>query len=576
MNPMSHESLDTHKLAPAVALLFFGLALLLTSSDLYWGESSLFAARSWYLGVANPPGYPLFLMLLYPFQKLCLGDIIARSNMLGNLIYAVASGVFFTLMTRISRSQIIAFSVTCILFLSGPVLQSIAAVEVYSLNILFFSALVLLLTRELSPRKTCFIFFLCGLMFTHHLTLVLTLPGILLLVGWNSRWTWKNTGIYLFFLILGFSPLLYPVIRESVIPLQTWGEADTVSGFVNLVTANEESSASFLAGISSLSGILSRGKHILFSIIGIIGWAGILFVLAGVFSIFRRNRPLSVFLMPTILLFSAAVVTYQSNEALSFFIPGIIITIIFMGAGLRAFSEIISRRMSFSDEMTRLTVTLVCLGFCVIPLSKINQFRSADVHFPRCLASELSDRSSNSSVIVTHRSDISFLLSYMRDIEYRHNNPVIFQHLLSFKWYYRELSDTWPNLVQKEILNMPFEDSYPWNSAVTASLIRYSSQNREIWITDPEILDDIQSAGLKTLYLRPEAFFSRIQFEPRESPDWQMSDLPVRFTGNLDGISRDALAGHFMIRSRFYQLAGDSENAGLAYKEALRLKTSNE
>ncbi len=572
MSSMNRDSLNEQILVPAVTLMFFGLATMLTSSDLYWGESSLFAARSWVLGAANPPGYPLFLMLLFPFQKLCFGDIIARSNMLGNLIYAVAAGAFFFLMNRLSGSKIIAISTACILFLSGPVLQSIAAVEVYSLNILFFTVLLILLSTDLSMRGCCLVFFFCGLMVSHHLTLVLILPGLLILLLRDSRWTLKYSGIYLLFFLMGLSVLLYPIIRESVIPSQTWGDADSLSGFISLVTASEESSASFLAGISSFTGVINRGQQILFSLIRIIGWIGIPFVLIGIFSTLRRNKTFSLFIFLTFVLFTAAVVSYQSNEAVSFFIPGIIILIIWLGEGLAVFRKLICKYLSISDGFKGLTITLICLAFCLIPLGQISQVRSDDVHFPRCLASELADRSGDSSVLITRRSDISFLLNYLRTIEGRHNNPVIFQHLLSFKWYYRDLSDSWPDLVHPDLLKMPFEDSYNWNSAVTASLVKTSAKTRDVWLADPEIVNDIHGAGLSPLYLKPEAFFSRLYLKESELPDPVTVDVPVRFTGRFDGISQEALAGHFLIRSRFFHLAGDVENAKKSYAEARRLK----
>src|SRR5438046_10574701 len=75
------------------------------------------------LGVAHPPGYPLFTMLGHIFSLLPLGPIPFRVNLLSVICDALTVGIVFLTAFRLSQSR----------------LASVMGALVLALNLLFWS-----------------------------------------------------------------------------------------------------------------------------------------------------------------------------------------------------------------------------------------------------------------------------------------------------------------------------------------------------------------------------------------------------------------------------------------------------
>src|SRR5436305_318203 len=133
------------------------------------------------LGVAHPPGYPLFTMLGHVFSLLPFGSIPFRVNLLSVVCDSLAVGIVYLTATRLVRWRIAAAIAALTLAVNPTFWEWSLAAEVFPLNNLLAAILVLLLVRwHEEPARTHFLigaFFVAGLALTNHQTIVLLGPA---------------------------------------------------------------------------------------------------------------------------------------------------------------------------------------------------------------------------------------------------------------------------------------------------------------------------------------------------------------------------------------------------------------
>jgi hypothetical protein len=139
-------------------------------------------------GVAHPTGYPLYTLLGWLWTKLVpFGSIAWRINLLSAMCGAGAVALVYGIVYRLIRRIVPALAGALFLALS-PVFWTLSSVtEVYALHALFVAAVLylLLVWRDASShrfRLLVLIAFVYGLSLSHHRTMLLLAPAILLFV----------------------------------------------------------------------------------------------------------------------------------------------------------------------------------------------------------------------------------------------------------------------------------------------------------------------------------------------------------------------------------------------------------
>lgn len=219
--------------AIAFALYFFTLAPTVTLED-----SGELAVAADYMGVAHPPGYPLWTLMAWFFQWVFHGVTYhgypnpAWSIGLMSAVFAsLACGLLALLVSRSGADMmrgmkrataLLGFHVeTKICWTAGvtaglllafsPVLWSQAVIiEVYALNVFFMITLLLMIYRWMSrPGEDWALYtiaYLFGLGLTNHHTLFFLAPALLLAAAFRDGPLFRD-GVAL--LALGFSALLF-------------------------------------------------------------------------------------------------------------------------------------------------------------------------------------------------------------------------------------------------------------------------------------------------------------------------------------------------------------------------------
>ncbi|XP_025053726.1 transmembrane protein 260 [Alligator sinensis] len=256
MGVLSHVA-ETQRNDQVVFLsCYFSLLLLITNSlknpELFIGmKNKLREAKrelitaAYELGVAHPPGYPLFTLLaklvigLFPF-----GSIAYRVNLLCALLGAAAASLLFYTVFRLSGSYAGGILAAGVFSFSRLTWQWSIAAEVFSLNNLFVGLLLALTvhfeeasTAEERAKISRVGAFCCGLSLCNQHTIVFY---VLCIVPWVLLQLFKEMELSLghllklgFCFLAGLLPYLYlPVSSYLNCARWTWGDQTTFKGFL--------------------------------------------------------------------------------------------------------------------------------------------------------------------------------------------------------------------------------------------------------------------------------------------------------------------------------------------------------
>ncbi len=227
-----------------IFLLAFGaLARIAYGALAPYRDSGDLVAAAVSLGIAHPPGYPLYVLLskawltLFPFANFAF-----RANLFSVFCSAAAAALLYAVLSsRFSKS---AAGLGALSWLLAPSVVQLSIVsEMYSLNALICVVILWALSRN-QWRWTILAFFLFGLGLNNHPTLVFLGPG-LALFAWRtlppvSRLE-KSAALLKLSLwaALGWTLVLYVPIRSFQNPAIDWGNPETLRNLWRLITRSD-------------------------------------------------------------------------------------------------------------------------------------------------------------------------------------------------------------------------------------------------------------------------------------------------------------------------------------------------
>lgn|GEM_PF-6257299 len=251
-------------IAQILAVLIPLLVYLTTlARDVTFIDSGELAAAAAHLGIAHPPGYPLFTLLGHVFALLPVGSVIFRVGLMSALAGAVTTGLLFrAAWTLVGDDTPAGWPRRLAVFgtLSGTLLYAFAAtpwsqaviVEVYALHTALVMAVlaaclaIVSRTRSVSTKNLILVGFLFGLSLTNHLTaalLGLALVTTLVFLSRDQRrpeasryriWLRTILAVPLPILLYAYLP-----IRSRMNPLVNWDYPETWHRFMVHISARQ-------------------------------------------------------------------------------------------------------------------------------------------------------------------------------------------------------------------------------------------------------------------------------------------------------------------------------------------------
>lgn len=314
-----------------IVRLSFLVALLilfkLQSPYLFGGDSAEYSliAESW--SIAHPPGYPFYSFLIniaHSFLPFLPNYI--QINLFSIIPTIIVSLLIYVLINDFLNDKFIALATSILYIFLFPIWLYSELPEVFSLNNLIIILITyFILKYRIHPEKRIkyLLFFLMGLIFVHHHTAIIFLPGWYFLLHNNLKKLFKDLKKSLFYFFIALSFYLYAPIVSLFNPPIDYENVKTFQGLLRLFTRT--SYGTFRAFVGSSTNFLSQIYNAFSVIIYILQdfrTIGFVFILMGIFWMYKKNKIFFKFILVSIL-FQLFFLFYTSFPTTTSFIQAI-------------------------------------------------------------------------------------------------------------------------------------------------------------------------------------------------------------------------------------------------------------
>jgi hypothetical protein len=464
----------------------FSLYMATLAPSVTFFDSGEFLTATASLGSAHSPGYPLFLMYAKTFTWIPLGNIAFRVNMATAFSSSLAClGVYLLTVTILKKEHVadneqfsvfvvkasalaaaVAFSATPRLWLQSnhdkpyPLLAFMTAIIFY----------LLLIWREhyrSGHERPSYVYvctFLAGMAMGLHQTVVLLLPAwflLIVLVDWRMLFRVKELVLATAFAMLGFSVHLYLPLRATQNPLLNWGDSKTSTQFLwhflRQGYPNELHTRDFS---------LLWAQIMAFNVPREFTWAGAVFVLLALFSLWKRQRHVVIAYLAAVFSFVLVIAGYFNTVrdmiflTEEFFTPLYLLTAVMIGVGLFYILAFAVSNARLPDRFDAKVYILVLILLFSLPVSlcAVNYYEN-DQH-NNYIAYDYASNSLRSlpqdAVMFTWGDSGAFPLWYLQGVE-RMREDLDLPHTphIVFEWYLDSMPRIFmdSNLRKFDILN---------------------------------------------------------------------------------------------------------------------------
>ena len=325
------------------------------------------------LGLPHPTGTPLYVLLGKAWSLLPLGHSVAwRMNLLAAVSAVLAVVLVFRTVYALTGQAFPALGAALLLAVGATFWEQAVIADKYAFNALMVTlvlSLALSWGQTRSPAGLASLAFIYGLSLTHHRSMLLFAPPLLLYVWWYERSAlWRKWRRLLGLTFLCLAPLLLylylPWAEARNLPPGTWRPQTAGdwlvyfrdSGFTGLVTVDTHDLGQRLAFYLQ---VLVRD----------FGRIGALLGVTGVVWLLLRYRPEAVFLITAFTMQVVLAANYRVPRAWVFFLPSFIIFALWIGCGFgvvwRGLERLAAKR---SPRLTTIALGVLAAVILLYPL----------------------------------------------------------------------------------------------------------------------------------------------------------------------------------------------------------------
>ena len=399
------------------------------------GDNAELITSAWTLGIAHPPGYPLFSFLGRLICFLPLSSVAARVNSSSALFGSLAVYLLYLSIKKLTgdrpASALGAFSLAfSFLFWKYSIMA-----EVFTLNAFFASAILYLLLLWKDSGKSGYLnftFLLFGLGLSNHQTLLLLIPPALafIIITGKQRFTAKNILAPLGLFLLGLLFYLYLPLRASANPPLNWMDPQTIEGFKRAIFRN------IYGGISFNFRQLLVVKDSVFydyllRFLRAFHYGGIIFIAAGAYYLAKRKESLVIMSLLLTGPFFTLLLAYDNNPVFfsitsRFYILSFLFGAVLLGCGAS---------LLFSGPLRKIKHALPLLLAIPLALNSGDIRKTGDNFLQDFCVDTLRCCAKNSALITTGDSTIMGF-DYLSFVDKRRPDMLVFSmEKLSHKWY---------------------------------------------------------------------------------------------------------------------------------------------
>lgn len=514
------------------------------------------------LGIAHPTGYPLYTLLGRLFCLLPLGDTIFRVNLMSLAFTCCANVILFFILLAVVQSfrrrkhessglEVPAALTGALIFSFTPTLWSQAVSnEVYSLNVLLYSLIILLVLmwrnrgeKPAAERILYLLIFAYALSFGNHMSTVLLAPAILfilLITQGKSLFVPRRMVPILTLFLLGLSVYIFLPIRSAQNPVMDWGNPETWSTFKRHVSGWQYQVWMFAQSGEELgTNLWNFIKLFLHQFPPYL----LPLSLLGVWRLATTNRKILGFLLILFLSNIAYGISYGIPDIDPYFLGSFLTNAIFIGVGLHFVFRLISD-LRFNKGISHSIMALFMLIPLVLLARNFHQADRSKDFLAYDFASNLMRSVKKDAVILTNVWDHYSPWLYLRFLEHRRPDvDYLDTELCRRTWYFDYVEKNYAGLFDRsegEIKRFlkevqPFESRRPFDANVIESA--YINMFESFLVKnfkDRPLYDDLISGPrIGRNYLRiPEGMvFSvkdSLKYYPYDFPDFELRGVMDR------------------------------------------------
>ena len=324
----------------------------------YIGDSAEFITASYTLGVAHPPGFPLYTILGKVFSLIPLNSIAWRINLMSAFFGALTVSLVYLIIHKLTKKYLVAAAASLTLGFSQLFWSQSLFAEVYTLNSFFavLLFLILLIWSENKKIKNLYWFsFLFGLSITNHTMMILLAPAFALYIILVDSQILKNIKLiikmFLFFL-LGLLVYLYLPMRSAQKAEFLWSEINSLTSFWSHVTRSQYGDVEIFGDILAK---LNLGKEFLVELVRQFLWPAIVAALTGLIVLFKKSYKLAVFTFAVFIFNSLAIIFLRSigmetniHEVYKvYYLPALMVVVIWLGIFISWIIDLVKVKIKF-------------------------------------------------------------------------------------------------------------------------------------------------------------------------------------------------------------------------------------
>lgn len=365
-------------LAAALTAVASMVIYLLTLGPTVTGEDAgELITAAYTLGIAHPPGYPIWCLLGKLFTVILpFGTIAWRVSFMSSFFATATAFIVCLFVIKLTRNRLAAIAAGLALAFSSEFWEQSVIAEVYTLNTFFIAICILLLCLWYETRKRHLVLilaFVYGLSLCNHNTMVLMGPvflGYILSVDREPWRRWKLYASMLALFMLGLSVYIYMPIRSLADPPVDWGNPETWENFRDCVSRKQ-----YQFGLTENPRTIPRFCRQTWVFIKLYAkeftpWLAWL-PLVGGFALWKKDKRHFVFLITTFVLISLGFVLILNfkidKQSLwlnnVFWIPAYMVAAMLMGFGIDLIGSFKRGRLNGLPPATALALASI---FCLL------------------------------------------------------------------------------------------------------------------------------------------------------------------------------------------------------------------
>jgi len=373
------------------------------------GDSAELALQSYQLGVAHPPGYPVFTLLGNVFCKLIPDPMIA-TNVMCAVSTSFAVAVMSLIILRLTNS-LYPSVIAPLVFAFLPVIWDFAVVtEVYNVNILFLSVvffLMMLWDEKRSKNILVIAGVIYGISFGTYLANALLLPAFVYLIYIRNE---KRLGDVLLFAALtaicALTALAFSYIRTAYFPpMGSEYVPDSFDGMVKFFSGYQYKTIK----LHKLAFYTERvPDHILIFLKNTL-FVSVPVAIAGLVALWQSKKSLAIFLILIVVINMGYFTNYNVAAFYTMVTPSYFIFAILFGYGIWSLGE----RNQKLKPLVVLIPAIVCAVNIAIQLSdRLARAHSTDV---TTMAKATFDRLPKNAIVICEWDSFT-TLSYFQNV----------------------------------------------------------------------------------------------------------------------------------------------------------------